>query len=304
MKLKAIALNTFKEAVRNKVFYLLIALGITTALSSWIVSLLTIGDKEKVLKDVGLAAIDFFSLLIAVFTGINLVYKEIDKKTIYNILSKPLSRSSFIVGKFLGLSLTLLVALAAMVIIFFLYLFISTGTMDFRILAYFFLLYLELLVITSISLLFSSFSTPILSSLFTISLYLIGQVMWTFNLFKHHLTNPLERILAYSFYYILPNLDKFNIKNDIVMKTKLDGYLIVNGILYVLRTGCGWEYLPHDLPPWKTVYDYFRQWSQSGVWEAVNGTLTQTDRQRVGREPDPSAIILDTQSVKTTEKGG
>jgi ABC-type transport system involved in multi-copper enzyme maturation permease subunit len=234
MKLKAIALNTFKEAVRNKVFYLLIALGITTALSSWIVSLLTIGDKEKVLKDVGLAAIDFFSLLIAVFTGINLVYKEIDKKTIYNILSKPLSRSSFIVGKFLGLSLTLLVALAAMVIIFFLYLFISTGTMDFRILAYFFLLYLELLVITSISLLFSSFSTPILSSLFTISLYLIGQVMWTFNLFKHHLTNPLERILAYSFYYILPNLDKFNIKNDIVMKTKLDGYLIVNGILYAV----------------------------------------------------------------------
>ena len=79
---------------------------------------------------------------------------------------------------------------------------------------------------------------------------------------------------------------------------------IVNGILYVLRTGCGWEYLPHDLPPWKTVYDYFRQWSQSGVWEAVNGALTQTDRQRVGREPDPSAIILDTQSVKTTEKGG
>jgi len=234
MKLKAIALNTFKEAVRNKVFYLLIALGITTALSSWIVSLLTIGDKEKVLKDVGLAAIDFFSLLIAVFTGINLVYKEIDKKTIYNILSKPLSRSSFIVGKFLGLSLTLLVALAAMVIIFFLYLLISTGAMDFRILAYFFLLYLELLVITSISLLFSSFSTPILSSLFTISLYLIGQVMWTFNLFKHHLTNPLERILAYSFYYILPNLDKFNIKNDIVMKTQLDGYLIVNGILYAV----------------------------------------------------------------------
>jgi ABC-type transport system involved in multi-copper enzyme maturation permease subunit len=232
MKLKAIALNTFKEAVRNKVFYLLIGLGVTSALSSWVISMLAIGNTEKVLKDVGLASIDFFSVLIAVFTGINLVYKEIDKKTIYNILSKPIERSSFIVGKFLGLSLTLLVALASMAVIFFLYLFISTGTLDSRILVYFFLLYLELLIITSISLLFSSFSTPILSSIFTISLYLIGQVMWTFNIFKHHLTKPLEKITAYFFYYILPNLDKFNIKNEIVTKTYLDSYLILDGILY------------------------------------------------------------------------
>jgi ABC-type transport system involved in multi-copper enzyme maturation permease subunit len=234
MKLKAIALNTFKEAVRNKVFYLLIGLGVTSALSSWVISMLTIGDKEKVLKDVGLASIDFFSVLIAVFTGINLVYKEIDKKTIYNILSKPVARGSFILGKFLGLSLTLLVALVSMAAIFFLYLLISTGTLDPGLLAYFFLLYLELLIITSISLLFSSFSTPILSSIFTISLYLIGQVMWTFNLFKHHLTNPLEKITAYFFYYILPNLDKFNIKNEIVMKTPLDSYLIINSLLYAV----------------------------------------------------------------------
>jgi ABC-type transport system involved in multi-copper enzyme maturation permease subunit len=232
MNLKAIALNTFREAVRNKVFYLLIGLGVTSALSSWIVGMLAIGDTEKVLKDVGLASIDFFSVLIAVFTGINLVYKEIDKKTIYNILSKPIERSSFIVGKFLGLSLTLLVALSSMAVIFFLYLFISTGTLDPRILVYFFLLYLELLIITSISLLFSSFSTPILSSIFTISLYLIGQVMWTFNLFKHHLTKPLEKIAAHFFYYILPNLDKFNIKNEIVTRAYLDSYLILDGILY------------------------------------------------------------------------
>ena len=81
MRLKAIALNTFKEAVRNKVFYLLVVLGIVTALSSIIISMLTIGDKVKVLKDFGLAAIEFFCVLIAIFTGINLVFKEIDKKT-------------------------------------------------------------------------------------------------------------------------------------------------------------------------------------------------------------------------------
>ncbi|UCH96708.1 MAG: ABC transporter permease subunit [Candidatus Aminicenantes bacterium] len=232
MRLRAIALNTFKEAVRNKVFYLLVVLGVTTALSSQVISMLTIGDRVKVLKDVGLASIDFFCILIAVFTGINLVYKEIDKKTIYNIVSKPISRSSFILGKFLGLALTLLVALVSMAAIFFGFLFISSGAFDARILVYFFLLYLELLVIIGISLVFSSFSTPILSSIFTISLYLVGQVTWTFNEFKHKLVSPLEKAVAHFFYYVLPNLEKFNIKNAVVMKTGLDGYLIINAVIY------------------------------------------------------------------------
>jgi ABC-type transport system involved in multi-copper enzyme maturation permease subunit len=232
MKLKAIALNTFKEATRNKVFYLLIVFGILSALSSQIVSMLTIGDRVKVLKDAGLASINFFSVLIAVFTGINLVYKEIDKKTIYNILSKPISRSVFIVGKFFGLAFTLLIALAAMAFIFFFFLFVSTGEFAPGILVYFVLLYMELLIITAISLLFSSFSTPILSSIFTISLYLIGQVLWTFNLFKDKLVNTFERIIAYFFYYILPNLDKFNVKTDVVMKGGVDWYQVLNAGLY------------------------------------------------------------------------
>jgi ABC-type transport system involved in multi-copper enzyme maturation permease subunit len=233
-KLRAIALNTFKEAVRNKVFYLLVVLGVTTALSSQIVSMLTLGDRIKVLKDVGLASIDFFCVLIAVFTGINLVYKEIDKKTLYNIISKPISRSSFILGKFLGLALTLMVALVSMAAIFFVFLWFSSGEFDPGILLYFFLLYLQLLIITSISLVFSSFSTPILSSIFTISLYLIGQVTWTFNEFKYKLVKPLEKVIAYLFYYILPNLDKFNIKNEVVMKVKLDSDLIMIAIFYGL----------------------------------------------------------------------
>lgn len=234
MSLKALALNTFKEAVRNKVFYLLVALGVVTALSSFVVSLLTIGDKVKILKDVGLAAIDFFGVLIAIFTGVNLVFKEIDKKTIYNILSKPISRASFILGKFLGLALTLLVALASMAVIFFLFLLLSTGSFEYKILVYFFLLYLELLIITSITLVFSSFSTPILSSIFTIALYLIGTVSWTFNLFKDQLKTPLEKGVTYFFYYILPNLEKFNIKNQIVLQTNLESYWVTNAVLYAL----------------------------------------------------------------------
>lgn len=79
---------------------------------------------------------------------------------------------------------------------------------------------------------------------------------------------------------------------------------IVNAILYVVRTGCQWRWLPRDYPPWHTVYDYFWQWRQSGLWEQVNAKLRERVRKKAHREPTPSAAIIDSPSVKTTEKRG
>jgi ABC-type transport system involved in multi-copper enzyme maturation permease subunit len=234
LKIRGIAVNTFREAARNKIFYLLIFFGILFALSSKLVSFLTLGDSIKVLKDTGLAAINFFCVLIAIFTGINLVYKEIEKKTVFNILSKPVSRDQFIIGKFLGLALTMLTALAAMAVIFFLFVVLSGGGFDLRIVLYFFMLFLELLVIVAISLFFSSFTTPILSFVFTVSLYLIGHIMWTFNEFKTVLRSPLWRYFAQGLYYLLPNLDKFNIKNEVVLNTVFNPWSILFSVFYAL----------------------------------------------------------------------
>lgn len=232
--IKGIAVNTFRESARNKMFYLLVFFGILFALSSRLVSFLTLGDAMKVLKDTGLAAINFFCVLIAIFTGINLVFKEVEKKTVLNILSKPVTRDEFILGKFLGLALTMLTALGAMAVIFFAFVALSGGGFDWRIALYFAMLFLELLVIIAVSLLFSSFTTPILAFIFTVSLYLIGHVMWTYNEFKALLRAPAMKVLSEVLYYLLPNLDKFNIKNEVVMGTAIAPLTILYSVLYAL----------------------------------------------------------------------
>lgn len=242
MKIITIAHNTFKEATRNKIFYLLIFFGVIFAGASKLLGILSVGEQTRILKDAGLSAISFFSAMIAIFTGINLIYKEIDKRTIFNILSKPVSRGTFITGKFVGLSFTLFNALWPMVVIFYVFLWLYTGEFDPKLLLYFSLLYIELLIINALSLLFSSFTTPILSTIFTISLYIIGHLTWTFNQFKHKLIEPVSKYLIYIVYYLVPNLDKFNIKNAVVLNKELSfvslGLTVLYGALYIAGILC------------------------------------------------------------------
>lgn len=176
MRIRAIALNTFREAVRDKILYTLLFFALLMIAGSLLVAELTIGEYEKILRDLGLASINLFGMLIAVFVGIGLVWKEIDRKTIYTIASKPVHRWQFLLGKYLGLLGTLAVEVAVMTLGFGLMLLLAGAGGFMQAIPAIWLTLVELAVVTAIAILFSCFTTPTLAALFTIGLCLIGRL--------------------------------------------------------------------------------------------------------------------------------
>ena len=130
VKILTIAVNTFREAVRDKILYSLLIFALLMIGSSVFISTLSIGDQVKIIKDMGLSMISLFGTLIAIFVGVGLVYKEIEKRTIYTIIAEPIGRHKFLMGKYCGLILTLLVEIAIMASGFFLLLFFYPGSFD------------------------------------------------------------------------------------------------------------------------------------------------------------------------------
>ena len=210
----AIARNTYRESVRDKILYNLILFALVMILSSIMLGQLTLGNEDKVILDLGLSAISVFGMLIAVFIGIGLVYKELEKRTVYALLAKPVHRHELILGKYLGLLFTLLVNLAVMTVGLELAL-LYTGRVGMgahlRVLPAVFLVFLSLALTTALALLFSTFSTPALSALFTFFLWIIGHFGKDLQNFGELAKAESVKWLCRALYYILPNLSNFNI---------------------------------------------------------------------------------------------
>ncbi len=175
-KIWAIILNTFREAVRDRVLYAIVFFAVVILLISTIMDVITIGQRAKIIIDMGLASISIFGALIAIFVGIGLVYKEIEKRTIYTIVSKPVARWQFLLGKYFGLVLTLAVQVAAMSAIFFIIVASEMGRVPPLLYLAVGMTFLELMVVCAVAIFFSSFSTPILSGMYTLGVYLIGHL--------------------------------------------------------------------------------------------------------------------------------
>lgn len=238
MKIKAIALNTFREAIRDRILYLLLFFSLVSLLFSRLLALLTVGDRIKIITDVGLASISLFGALMAILMGTGLVFKEIDKKTIYTLLSKPIHRHQFLLGKYFGLVLTLFVMLFLMTVIFFIIYFLHALRIEWSMLIALLYIFLELCLITAVALFFSCFSTPILSSIFSLAFYLIGHLSWGLETLIKKMAPGAGKVTAQILYTFLPDLENFNFKTEIVhhlpipLQTLL--YSTVYGIFYTV----------------------------------------------------------------------
>jgi ABC-type transport system involved in multi-copper enzyme maturation permease subunit len=211
-RIRAIALNTFRESIRDRVLYNLILFVLILVAASVFVSDLSLDMESQFTAALGLSAMVVFGALIAIFIGVGLVYKEIDKRTIYSLLSKPVHRHEFILGKYVGLCLTLLVNTAVMVVATELALLYVNGRfvpIQTAVLAASFLIYLELALVVAVALMFSSFSTPMLAALFSFAVYVIGHFSKDLLVMASMSSSAMTRGVLTALYYLLPNLSNF-----------------------------------------------------------------------------------------------
>jgi len=211
-RVRTIALNTFRESVRDRVLYNLILFVLILVAASVFVSDLSLDMESQFTAALGLGAMLVFGALIAIFIGVGLVYKEIDKRTIYNLLSKPVHRHEFIIGKYAGLCLTLLVNTVVMVLGTELALWYVNGKfvpLQTSVLAASFLVFCELALLVAVALMFSSFTTPLLAALFSFAIYLIGHFSKDLLEMATLSNSSLTRVILTTLYYLLPNLSNF-----------------------------------------------------------------------------------------------
>lgn len=214
MKILSIAFNTFRENLRDKLLYNLLVFALLMIGSSLLLMRLTLGEFHRLLLDVGLGSINIFGVLIAIFVGIGLVSKEIEKKTIYTIVSKPVARYEFLLGKYGGLLLTLFVNMAIMVIGLFAVLFVQDVPIHPVLFKALGTIFLEFMVVTAVALLFSTFTTATLSAIFTLAIYVIGHLTPDLKTFGQKMDTVGRNVLE-TLYYVLPNLERFNLKGHV-----------------------------------------------------------------------------------------
>jgi len=233
-RISGVALNTFRESVRDKVLITLIIFAVLVMGSARIIQPLALGEEAKIIKDLGLSAITLFCVLIAILVGGRIVYREVEKRTIYIMLAKPVRRWEFILGKYLGLMAVLVVSLVVMTAAFYVILLVlGVGAPLYLLLAVLMTLF-ELAILTAVAVLFSSFSTPITGAVFTFAVYFVGHMSRDLKLLAAISPSPVVKAVSYLFYYVLPNLANFNIRPEVVYGVPLDPTALVLSVSYAL----------------------------------------------------------------------
>ena len=246
-RIRHIAANTFREAVRDRVLYNLIAFALLLTGAAILVGQISIGIERLVVIDLGLTAVSLFGLVIAIFIGIGLVSKEIEKRTLYTVLSRPVGRWEFIAGKFFGLTGTLVVNTFFMAIgVFAALWYVSRHHMllpsDSWVLLALYFIVLQFVIITALALFFSTFSSPLLSAVFTFALFVIGTFSEDLRGFAK-IAHGMSGWLATAVAYIVPNFSALNIIDRVAhgqgVRAQLVAYNSAYAVVYTLAILAG-----------------------------------------------------------------
>jgi ABC-type transport system involved in multi-copper enzyme maturation permease subunit len=232
-----VALNTFREAVRDRVLYNLVFFALLMMAAAVAVGQISIGIEQTVIVSLGLSAISVIGLLISVFIGVALVSKEMDKRTLYALLAKPVRRWEFLLGKFAGLVLTLAVNMAAMalgLLLVMIYVKHSLERSDASVLVAVYFILLKLALIVALALLFSCFTTPLLAILFTVGLYIVGLYVQELRSLPAEVMSPAMSAFTKWLSYLLPNFENYNVMALAAHGQAVPGALVLQNTLYTV----------------------------------------------------------------------
>jgi Cu-processing system permease protein len=238
-----VAGNTFRETIRDKILYNLVLFAILLIGASVLLGTLTIGEQARIVNDLGLAAINLVAVIIAIFVGIGLVTKEIERRTIYTILARPITRVQFILGKYLGLAFIVVVNIAIMFAMFVATLWLTGSPVHGSLFQVVELIIVETLLVMAMALFFSTFSSSILSATMTLGLYVIGHLTTDLKSIAEKSHSQLTEAVLAALYYVCPNLELLNIKGQgasgALMEIGYQATATAYGLLYagLLLTG-------------------------------------------------------------------
>ncbi|MFW5959844.1 MAG: ABC transporter permease [Chitinivibrionales bacterium] len=227
-----IALNTLKETIRNKVLYNILFIAILAIYLSISFGEWSVFARTKVIQDFGLATMSLSGLLLAIFIGVGMLGKELESKTVYQLASKPVRRSSIILGKFAGLCITLLLNFLLLTLFFLGVLLAIGGSVEPDLLTGILLSGCELAVIISIAVFFSTVTNSTVSAFLTLAVYIAGHFNDLMEISMIAQKNVFHAFILKIIYYIIPNLEHFNIRSNVVYNIPLPSSYIPFALLY------------------------------------------------------------------------
>lgn len=233
-----VALNTFKETIRNKVLYNILLVAAVALLLSLSFGDLSLFSRAQVMTDFGLVTMSLTGLLLAIFIGVGLLGGEISSKTVYGVISKPVSREAFIIGKFCGLCTTLALNFLLIALVFFVSISLLGVPMKAPVLYAVCLLLVEMGLIVGASIFFSTFTNPTLAAIFTIGFYIAGHLNDLMNIGVEQQQSRLWYGLLKLLNSLLPNLEYFNVRTRVIYELPVPAGFFLDaafyGILYTV----------------------------------------------------------------------